>query len=1360
MYIRERSVNIDFGKYVLFSYIELKKIYDFLKNKGIRRTTNFLPKSLSFCFDDTYFSHSYIKKYSVIKKSFIDTNGICGVNEKSDSISNGVVEEYKVVYIGFNDLEDVLKIVLEPFLVPSNRKISVRMESEVFVDGDNCCRYDFDITKTVFLGDKHTEVLLKYKNYFDTFLDELNKRNSDNFIEVDLELLRENYNVFNNLVSDETMFVLPVVGNVYSFKGINILTFDYNDKEDKNDYMNVSVRLLSKEEHESYSKKLSEHNLSNINLCVLYFEDLSDVVSVSKNILSNSVVKCYIKENIDGDIVRIKRIINSIEKILQGNYSNEQLINIICSNNLFEYFDESKLYAYKKNNNYITCLGDKYPKLKNNKEQLIAIDKIVQMKENRLPLMLVQGPPGTGKTELILALVKELFNKKMNILVTSNVQVACDNVVERIKNEKELILKRYKNFGKSDKYNDEITNNQKNYMINQVLAGFQYKGVTIDSKEKFDELKNKELSISNEIKQMKNRFDEDSINFNNYLELNNELKKIDNLIEENIKKTNEDNSKILELIGEKNNINSECLSITDNLDLINNDLNTKSRLILDLSKDRDDYFDKINISKKKLNDLEDDLKIRKLKYSTKEEQLNDFDKRINKLAKEYSYLEKFDFDKEIITCCEKIENNNRWTSNITKYFVNLLEIEKIYNLRKTLESFDYFWNNNEEINDFDLEKIWYNKNNLYFKTFRDNDTCKCLELVFNYNKLSFTNRLKINLFSSTVDGISKRKFLENKKLLFDYFKHIQYDYKNVIRDIFFNSFNDDEFFSVLANKKSEYFSVIEKKDKFLLEIENFDKDVVDITDSIETLKKEISSLCDLHLNIGNEIIKLNDQKDLILNDINKQSSKINELRQLISENDAKISVLENDKTNLGNEYLTLIDNKNKINFNIQEEIRINGDKLDEFIKFRNKYEIDLKNKNAELKYLKDFIKDFNDKIVNIAGKKNIDNGYEIIFGYINELSKLIDVDDNLLDKYLVGKGSLFRNTFRLDNDDTSHLVSMTTNQISKFLKANDKMEFDYVIVDEASKCCFEDLIVSLPKTKHLVLIGDYMQLNRLYDDYSSLSLSIQNIIGDENTWKQLNDSSFSMLLEQLVNYNDDKKILSFENNSIVSVLNKQYRMNKGIFNIISPIYTIHKGFEIFDGKDYSGNDVKCIDIKGEREQYGDSSLNWGEISFIVRLLNSIQENRNLYPQIKTIGVITGYRAQANHIRYNLKTKIKGLEIGTFDRFQGREYDLVIVSMVRTDKLGFLSDVRRMNVAFSRTKSHLLIVGNFDALLKCAEKESSNIVIDNNISDSKQRELLFVCHNLVPTIYNMREVYVSDEERIDDVVKFLKENNYE
>ena len=77
-----------------------------------------------------------------------------------------------------------------------------------------------------------------------------------------------------------------------------------------------------------------------------------------------------------------------------------------------------------------------------------------------------------------------------------------------------------------------------------------------------------------------------------------------------------------------------------------------------------------------------------------------------------------------------------------------------------------------------------------------------------------------------------------------------------------------------------------------------------------------------------------------------------------------------------------------------------------------------------------------------------------------------------------------------------------------------------------------------------------------------------------------------------------------------------------------------------------------------------------------------------------IGVITPYAAQARLLREKLL--MSDLEIDTVDGFQGREKEAIVISLVRSNErgeIGFLSDLRRMNVAMTRARRELLVIGD-------------------------------------------------------------------
>ena len=169
-----------------------------------------------------------------------------------------------------------------------------------------------------------------------------------------------------------------------------------------------------------------------------------------------------------------------------------------------------------------------------------------------------------------------------------------------------------------------------------------------------------------------------------------------------------------------------------------------------------------------------------------------------------------------------------------------------------------------------------------------------------------------------------------------------------------------------------------------------------------------------------------------------------------------------------------------------------------------------------------------------------------------------------------------------------------------------------------------------------------MQLDPMYDQYKNIDLKYQNMFNIDE-WESFNKSSFSQLLSQLVNINEVNDITNFDDNPFVAVMKRQYRMNKGIYNIIEPIYSIHDGFELIDGKNSTANDVKCININGTETPLSTSQYNIEEGNAIISFLKEFQKNRSQYPNIKSIGVITGYRAQENYLRRNLKSmKIPGI----------------------------------------------------------------------------------------------------------------------
>ena len=113
----------------------------------------------------------------------------------------------------------------------------------------------------------------------------------------------------------------------------------------------------------------------------------------------------------------------------------------------------------------------------------------------------------------------------------------------------------------------------------------------------------------------------------------------------------------------------------------------------------------------------------------------------------------------------------------------------------------------------------------------------------------------------------------------------------------------------------------------------------------------------------------------------------------------------------------------------------------------------------------------------------------------------------------------------------------------------------------------------------------------------------------------------------------------------------------------------------------------------------DSIINNGEIIIIQKLLSQFHplDTQSLTEQSNSlsIGIISLYSAQ----NWSLNKRIQrpSLQISTVDAFQGNEKDVIILSTVRSKGIGFSADPRRLNVAITRAKSQLIIIGNAQLL---------------------------------------------------------------
>ena len=226
-----------------------------------------------------------------------------------------------------------------------------------------------------------------------------------------------------------------------------------------------------------------------------------------------------------------------------------------------------------------------------------------------------------------------------------------------------------------------------------------------------------------------------------------------------------------------------------------------------------------------------------------------------------------------------------------------------------------------------------------------------------------------------------------------------------------------------------------------------------------------------------------------------------------------------------------------------------------------------------------------------------------------------------------------------------------------------KNNFDTLIIDEAGQCIEPLAWCIFPLAKKIVLAGDHWQLP-------------PTVISNDAALLGLNVSILEVAVSAIKN---------------VNLLNIQYRMRESIAGFSSEYF--YNGL-LKSAKHLSdtGAHLTFIDTAGsgynESFDYEGSSLqNEGELLVAKKILDN--ENLNL----KKVAFISPYSAQAYKAKEILPEEIR---VMTIDSFQGQEEETIILSLVRSNddcEIGFLKDYRRMNVAITRARENLYIIGD-------------------------------------------------------------------
>lgn len=243
--------------------------------------------------------------------------------------------------------------------------------------------------------------------------------------------------------------------------------------------------------------------------------------------------------------------------------------------------------------------------------------------------------------------------------------------------------------------------------------------------------------------------------------------------------------------------------------------------------------------------------------------------------------------------------------------------------------------------------------------------------------------------------------------------------------------------------------------------------------------------------------------------------------------------------------------------------------------------------------------------------------------------------------------------------------------------------FDLVVIDEACQATMPGMWQAILKAEKIVLAGDHQQLPPTVISRQAAERGMKR-----STMEELIDREGSAIFQRLtMQYRMHHKIMQFpsqffyDSELVADVNVSEHQLTDDDEIQINPL-TLSPLLLV---------DTAGADFLEEIEAEGESKLNPKEAKLVVTL---VEQMVNSGVSENDIAIIAPYSAQVRYLR-NLLGRTE-IEVDTVDGFQGREKDLVILTMVRSNRkreIGFLSDLRRTNVAITRARKKLIMIGD-------------------------------------------------------------------
>ena len=271
------------------------------------------------------------------------------------------------------------------------------------------------------------------------------------------------------------------------------------------------------------------------------------------------------------------------------------------------------------------------------------------------------------------------------------------------------------------------------------------------------------------------------------------------------------------------------------------------------------------------------------------------------------------------------------------------------------------------------------------------------------------------------------------------------------------------------------------------------------------------------------------------------------------------------------------------------------------------------------------------------------------------------------------------------------------------------MRFTSLFIDEAAQALEAACWIPMRRVSRVILAGDHCQLPPTIKSLAAMHGGL-----DKTLMQRIAENHPEVVTLLRVQYRMNEQIMRFSSDWFYGgkVESAPSVRHRGILDYDNPIVWIDSKDTLPSPAD-ENTEPETVSSRYHEEFIGESfgRINKPEaeltLATLQELFDKIGRVRILEERID-VGIISPYRAQVQYLRQLIRRREyykpyrSLISVNTVDGFQGQERDIIIISLVRSNEqgqIGFLRDLRRMNVAITRARMKLIIIGDVETLTK-------------------------------------------------------------